>query len=37
MTEQEILNKIKNDKFVGKPIRLDGKPISINQVKNVVI
>jgi len=35
MTEQEIYNKLKDEKFSGKPIRLDGKAITANQVKTI--
>lgn len=35
LTQEEILAKLKDDKFKGKPVRLDGKPITEIQLKNV--
>ena len=37
LTEQELHAKIKDEKFQGKPVRLDGKAITANQVKNIVL
>jgi hypothetical protein len=36
LTQDEIINKIQDDKFRGKCFRMDGKTITENQVKTFV-